>query len=147
MLHHFPVHAERCAILGGDTFLGDRPAAAAHWEVFGFGTMGVDEFLAGIDFFVYFTNPMWRESFGRVIVEAIAAGKVVITDPGTAEAFGPSVVASDGTDVDRIIQGFIADKARYVDFVERAQERLSTYSPGAFVERVKALIRHATAEA
>ena len=61
------------------------------------------DFLSGIDFFVYFTNPNWRESFGRVIAEAIAAGKLVITDPGTAATFGDAVVASDGADVDGII--------------------------------------------
>ena len=35
----------------------------------------VDAFLASIDFFVYFTHPFLQESFGRVIGEAIAAGK------------------------------------------------------------------------
>jgi hypothetical protein len=147
MLAHFPGHADRCAILGGDTFLLDQAVAFPHWEVFRFGEMNVTEFLAGIDFFVYFTNPMWRESFGRVIVEAIAAGKVVITDPGTAATFGQSVVATDGEDVDRIIQAFIANKRSYVTFVEAAQERLSEFRPAAFVERVKALISHAIAEA
>ena len=38
----------------------------------------------------------WRESFGRAIAEAIAAGKLVITDPATAATFGPGVVADDG---------------------------------------------------
>ena len=57
-------------------------------------------FLTGIDFFVYFTNPLWQESFGRVIAEAIAAGKVVITDPDTAEALRAresSPTAGDGS--------------------------------------------------
>ena len=140
MLAHFPAHAERCAILGGDTFLLDRRDAPAHWEVLRFGEADVADFLSGIDFFVYFTHPIWRESFGRVIVEAIAAGKVVITDPGTAATFGEAVVASDGGDVDRIIQGFIADPQRYVAFVEAAQARLSEHRPAAFVERVESLI-------
>jgi glycosyltransferase involved in cell wall biosynthesis len=146
MLAHFPAHAERCAILGGDGYLLDPQPAFAHWELLRFGEVAVADFLSGIDFFVYFTNPLWRESFGRVIVEAIAAGKVVITDPGTAATFGEAVVASDGEDVDRIIRGFIADPRSYVGFVEAAQERLAQFQPAAFVERLKRLISDAIAE-
>jgi len=140
MLAHFPAHAERCAILGGDGYLGEKAAAPAHWDVLRFGEADVGEFLAGIDFFVYFTHPLWRESFGRVIAEAIAAGKVVITDPGTAATFGDAVVASDGGDVDRIIERFVADPRSYVTFVQAAQRRLSEFCPSAFAERVKSLI-------
>ena len=146
MLAHFPAHAERCAILGGDGYLLDQPPDLAHWELLRFGEVTVADFLSGIDFFVYFTNPLWRESFGRVIVEAIAAGKVVITDPGTAATFGDAVVASDGEDVDRIIRGFIADPRSYVSFVEAAQERLAQFKPAAFVEGLKRLIGDAIAE-
>jgi glycosyltransferase involved in cell wall biosynthesis len=147
MLAHFPPHAERCAILGGDGYLLDPATAPAHWQLLRFGEAEVAEFLSGIDFFVYFTHPLWRESFGRVIAEAIAAGKLVITDPGTAAAFGDAVVASDGSDVDGIIAGFVADPNRYVAFVEAAQRRLSEFRPAAFAERVKTLIAHAMAEA
>ena len=140
MLAHFPAHAERCAILGGDTFLLDRETLPAHWEVLRFGEADVADFLSGIDFFVYFTHPNWRESFGRVIAEAISAGKVVITDPGTAATFGDAVVASNGGDVDEIVQGFIAEPQRYVAFVEAAQARLARHRPAAFVDRVRSLI-------
>jgi hypothetical protein len=145
MRAHFPAHAERCAILGGDGYLLDPSKVPAHWQVLSFGEIDVAEFLSGIDFFVYFTHPFWRESFGRVIAEAIAAGKVVITDPGTAAAFGDAVVASDGGDVDRIIEGFIADPGRYVAFVEAAQARLADFRPAAFAGRVKSLIARAMA--
>ena len=146
MIAHFPAHAARCAILGADGYLIDPSSAPAHWEVYRFGDLDVAEFLAGIDFFVYFTHPLWRESFGRVIAEAIAAGKVVITDPGTATTFGEAVVASDGSDVEEVIQGFIADPRRYVAFVEAAQKRLSDLRPDAFADRVRTLIANAMAE-
>lgn len=132
MLRHFPAHAERCAILGGDGFLADAAAVPSHWQVLRFGEADVDDFLAETDFFVYFTHPNWRESFGRVIAEAIAAGKLVITDPGTAESFGGSVVASDGSDVDAIIAGFVAEPRRYGAVVRRAQQQLARFRPEAF---------------
>ena len=101
----FPPQAERCAILGADTLLLDRESMPPHWQLLRFGAMPVPDFLASIDFFVYFTHPLWRESYGRAIAEAIAAGKLVITDAATAEPFGPGVVTDTGTGdgIDRII--------------------------------------------
>ncbi len=146
MRAHFPPHAERCAILGGDGFLADPETVPPNWEIARFGSVDVASFLAGIDFFVYFTNPNWRESFGRVIAEAIAAGKLVITDPGTAASFPGAVVASDGSDVDAIIKGFIADPRRYVSFVEVAQASLAGYGPAAFVKRARTLVEAAAGD-
>lgn len=132
MRAHFPPHAEKCAILGGDSFLLPGETPPAHWQVVPFGGEKVDSFLSEIDFFVYYTHPNWRESFGRVIAEAIASGKVVITDPGTAEAFGTAVVANDGQDIDAIISRFCADPAAYQNFVTAAQSKLASYGRAAF---------------
>ncbi len=82
MLEHFPPHAERCVILGADAFLSEAGPIPRHWSLHRFGDLDVGAFLREIDVFVYFTHPLWRESFGRVIAEATAAGKLVITDPG-----------------------------------------------------------------
>ncbi len=135
LLAQFPPHAERCAILGADALLLDPETVPPHWEALRFGEIGVAQFLADIDFFVYFTHPRWRESFGRVIAEAIAAGKVVITDAETARTFGEAVVASDG-DVDAVVARFVADPAAYRAFVRDAQALLARFSPEAFVRHV-----------
>ena len=132
MRRHFPPEAEACRILGGDSFLLDPEGVPPHWEVLPFGAMPVAEFLEGIDFFVYFTHPLWRESFGRVIAEAISAGKLVITDPGTAATFGDAVHASDGSDVDDIVAAYAADPAAYARFVERAQGIIQGFGPDRF---------------
>lgn len=148
MLAHFPPHAERCAILGADSFLLPDATPPAHWELLPFGGAEVGAFLASIDFFIYFTHPNLRESFGRVLAEAIAAGKVVITDPGTAETFGGSVIASDGSDVDAIVAGFIAEPDRYRMFVIAAQSRLASFSANRFREQATAYLHdlHRTGE-
>ncbi|WP_299134008.1 hypothetical protein [uncultured Amaricoccus sp.] len=138
MLRHFPAGAEICAILGADGFLDDPEGPPRHWKALRFGETEVASFLGEIDFFVYFTNAMWRESFGRVIAEAIAAGKLVITDPGTAATFGAAVVASDGGDVDAIIARFIAEPGRYQAFVRAAQASLARFRPESFVRTVRA---------
>lgn len=136
MYRHFPPHAESCAILGGDSFLLDPEQIPGHWEVLPFGAMPVEDFFEKLDFFVYYTHPQWRESFGRVIAEAIAAGKVVITDPGTASTFGDAVVATAGDDIDAIIADFIACPARYRDFVLQAQRSLARFEAAAFTRRI-----------
>jgi hypothetical protein len=136
----FPAHAERCAILGADTLLLDPESAPPHWRLLRFGAMKVPDFLAGIDFFVYFTNPLWRESYGRAIAEAIAAGKLVITDPATAEPFGPGVVAADSGEIDRVVAAHIAEPARYAAAVRAAQAHLAESRPEPVVARLKALL-------
>ena len=138
MLRHFPPHAERVVILGADALLLGPQAIPGHWDLRRFGATGVERFLEEIDFFVYFTHPLWRESFGRVIAEAIAAGKVVITDPITARSFGPSVVASEGDDVDEIIAAFLAAPQRYGAFVRAAQAWLAGLGPERFRARIEA---------
>lgn len=147
LARQFPPEAERCAILGADTLLLDRSALPGHWQLLPFGSVPVAGFLAGIDFFVYFTHPLWRESFGRSIAEAIAAGKLVITDPATAAAFGPGVVADDGDHVDRIVEAHVAHPARYAAQVRRAQADLAAHRPEAAVARLRALIEPGMADA
>lgn len=137
----FPAHAERCALLGADTLLLDPASIPPHWELHRFGAMPVDDFLAGIDFFVYFTHPFWRESFGRAIAEAIAAGKLVITDPGTAATFGPGVVADDGNGVDAIVAAHVADPRRYAAAVRRSQADLASHRPEAVVAQILPLLQ------
>jgi hypothetical protein len=142
MLTHFPPHAERCAILGADSFLLPGATPPSHWELLPFGSVEVRDFLTSIDFFIYFTHPNLRESFGRVLAEAVAAGKVVITDPDTAETFGESVVASDGSDVDSIVAGFIVDPDRYRSFVVAAQARLADFGADEFRRKVTVYLHH-----
>jgi hypothetical protein len=139
LLRQFPAHAESCAILGAEGLMLGDEAPPAHWELHPFGTVEPACFLTGIDFFVYFTNPLWQESFGRVIAEAIAAGKVVITDPATASTFGEAVVADPenglGDNLDRVVAAFIAEPERYQRFVRAAQAGLARFRPESFARR------------
>ncbi len=136
----FPPHADRCAILGADYLIPEAEGLPSHCQLLPFGSTEVSDFLAGIDFFVYFTHPLWRESFGRGIAEAIAAGKLVITDRETAENFGPGVIGDDGSGVDHIIHEHVVHPSRYVAAVRRAQSGLAAYRPDRVVPRMLALL-------
>jgi hypothetical protein len=135
----FPPHAEANIILGAD-FLMAAEVARPHWTMLPFGSLDVARFFEMVDFLVYFTAPTWRESFGRVIAEALAAGKVVLTDPETGATFGDAVVACRPEDVDRLVQGFVAEPDRYIAQVRRAKPVLEALSAPAFRRRLVHLL-------
>lgn len=136
----FPPHADANVILGAD-FLMDADVVRPHWTMLPFGSVGVESFLAMIDFFVYFTAPTWRESFGRVIAEALVAGKVVLTDHDTGAAFGDAVLACQPAEVGAIIEAHLANPDRYVAQVRRAKPVLDRLSASAFRRRLSDLVR------
>jgi hypothetical protein len=128
----FPRHAEANVILGAD-LLDDAARTRPHWQAIPFDGIDLADYFARIDFMVYFTAPTFRESFGRVLAEGIAAGKVVISDPDTASIFGDAVVAARPAEVDAIVAAFVADPARYAAHVRRAQARLADFSATRFL--------------
>jgi hypothetical protein len=135
----FPPHAEANIILGGDTLRSleeERP----HWQIHPFRSLEPDKFFGMIDFMVYFTSPEWRESFGRVLAEAIAAGKLVICDHASAAGFPDAVIAARPEEVDAIVARFVADPSGYRRQVEKSQRILARFSSGAFRPLVKAAL-------
>ncbi len=134
----FPASAEHNAILGADAF--SENATPAHWMLYPFRSIPVHQLLSEIDFFVYFTHPTWRESFGRVLAEATAAGKLVITDPETAQNFGDGIIGAAPEDVSNLIANFVAKPNDYVKTVLEAQATLTKFSPDAFADRFEEII-------
>lgn len=138
LLCAFSENCESVRILGADGLgIEDIPQ---NWDLLDFGTEPVDRFLKTIDFFVYFTHPFLQESFGRVIAEAIAAGKVVITSPATAATFGDAVIAASPEDVDAIVARMIADPALYEAQVLRGQAALRYFDATAVQDRFQHLL-------
>jgi len=135
----FPAHAEANVLLGADLYL-DRAPMHPHWQVHPFQGLDLQDYFAMIDFMVYFTAPTYRDSFGRVIAEAVAAGKLVISDPDMAADFGGAVIAARPDEVDAIIARHCAEPALYRAQVLRAQAWLGRFSGAAFAERLPALL-------
>jgi hypothetical protein len=135
LLQCFPPHAQCNIILGADALIG-QPSSQAHWEMIPFRGLPVAQFFEKIDFMIYFTAPTFRESFGRVMAEAVAAGKIAISDPQTARIFGGAVRPAQPEDVDGIIASYIADPESYTRDVRAAQNKLSAFSPEAFARQI-----------
>jgi len=127
----FPKAAQANVILGADLFLNDK-LDRPHWKMTPFGGLEVAQYFEMIDFMVYFTAATLRESFGRVLAEAISAGKIVISDPETGSVFQGAVVPARPGDVDDIIAKFIQEPTLYRDQVIKGQKCLAKFSAGAF---------------
>lgn len=109
-------------VLGGAGFaekrLG-RPVGDA-WTVYPFGSKPVGEFLAEVDFWVYFYGPDWYESFGMAAAEAMAAGLVVILPRSMEVTFGDGAVYCEPGQALRTVDRYWADPAAYAAQSARA---------------------------
>lgn len=129
----FSAAAEENVILGADTLI-DHGTKRPNWQLLRFSEITPAQLFERIDFMVYFTAPTWRESFGRVIAEAIAAGKVVICDQGEGTSFPGAVLTASPQEVDKVISGMIENPTQYVEHVDRAQHILTKFSSQQFQE-------------
>lgn len=112
-----------------------------NWEVLDFGSMAPRDFLASVDFFVYFHHPSLVEAFGRTILEALATGTPAILPEHFRDLFEDVPIYSKPEDVRRVVGELYADRERYqaiarkgVAFVE---ER---FSYGAHLRRLRELM-------
>jgi hypothetical protein len=109
-------------VLGGASAVVDLYGEVpTHWDVQPFGAMSPGEFLAGLDFFVYFHNPRWVEAFGRTILEALASGAVAILPEHFSALFGNGALYTTADGVQPLIRELYADRDAYEAQVRRGQ--------------------------
>lgn len=108
-------------VLGGvntpKKILGYIPS---NWKYMDFGEMHPKEFLSKLDVFVYYTHPHWVESFGRVIIEAMAVGVPVILPPSYQDLFGEIAICVEADKVQDEITRLMNDHEYYNKHVEKA---------------------------
>ncbi len=129
-------------VLGGtdglDAVLDSVPDS---WEVHAFGSMEPSEFLAGVDFFVYFHHRDLVEAFGRTIIEALAAGCVVVLPPHFEEVFGPACVYAEPSEVSGVVDHLHGDAAAYLAQSRCGREAVNErFSHGTHVRRIRELV-------
>lgn len=125
-------------ILGGARtpikMLGYQPD---NWQVWDFDDVSPVEFLAALDVFVYYPNPRWVESFGRVILEAMAAGVPVVLPPVFRPLFSDSAVYAEPADVLTRV-GELMDDGHYysarADLAQRFVEK--SFGHSRHIERI-----------
>lgn len=131
----------RVRILGGGEIgvhrLGRTPRS---WDVVEFGAESPREFLAGLDFFVYFHDPDWKEAFGRTILEAMASGVPVIVGPHFRAIFGEAAIYCEPAGVREAVRRLHHDPQAYEAQVERARRFVTdTFGSASHIARLASL--------
>jgi hypothetical protein len=130
-------------ILGGaaraQELLGRVPES---WQVLAFGALSPRDFLAGIDFFVYYHHPRWVEAFGRTILEALAAGAPAILPPHFAELFEDAAIYAEPREVRALVRELYGDRSEYEQRSRRGIEFVEDrFSHAAHARRLEAIMR------
>jgi hypothetical protein len=129
-------------ILGGGQFLTELLGSIpANWQVQPFDAMAPKQFLAGIDFFVYYHHPRWIEAFGRVVLEALASGCVAILPPSFEALFGKAALYAPPSAAASLARALHAEPDRFRDQSERGYAILGErFLPERHLERLDRLI-------
>ncbi|NLS10055.1 glycosyltransferase [Nesterenkonia sp. MY13] len=138
MLAAYPENGQHpVRILGGgeipEKVLGRVPHS---WEVLPFGAAKPADFLQGVDFWVYMHHPEWKEAFGRAIIEALAAGCVVILPTYLKAVFGEAALYSDPAGVSKLIDRISNDEEAYLAQSRLGQEFALNYGPARHLARL-----------
>lgn len=129
-------------ILGGTDIPAERLGyLPANWVDHPFNSISGRDFLAGTDFFVYFHHPGLVEAFGRVVLEALAAGSVAVVPQYLQPLFGDTCLYGTPQDVrgyvDELYGDWTAFAARSRAGVELVERR---FSYDTHLRRVEELI-------
>jgi len=93
-----------------------------NWHVLEFGEVHPKDFLSTLDVFVYYTHPGWVESFGRSIIEAMAAGVPVILPHSYRELFKEAAIYAEPAEVKASIDRLMMDDDYYESQVRVARD-------------------------
>lgn len=98
-----------------------------NWTVHAFGSVDPRDFLATLDFFVYYTHTSWVESFGRVIIEAMAIGVPVILPSLYRQLFQDAAIYAEPAAVQGLMRSLAANPEAYRCQVRKARRFVESH--------------------
>jgi glycosyltransferase involved in cell wall biosynthesis len=130
-------------ILGGaevaKRIIGNIPN---NWTVLKFNEVNPKEYLADLDVFVYFTHEEWVESFGRVIIEAMAAGVPTILPAPYEQLFKNAALYSKPEEILPIVDELLTNADLYDRQVKTARAFVrKNFGPKKHIDRVTKIIK------
>ncbi len=143
MLAAYPARDDvRVRILGVgprvNELVGSPPS---NWELFHFGDLDVHYFLSSIDFWVYFHDPAWVESFGRAIAEAMASGAVTLLPHHFEKSFSEGAIYCQPAEVMEIVNHLYSHPKEYQSWSRKARRVIERdYGEHRYLQRVEELI-------
>ncbi|GEA83526.1 glycosyl transferase [Cellulomonas gelida] len=132
----------RVRVLGGADAVADVIGhVPASWSVEEFGARDPRDFVAGLDFFVYFHRSDLVEAYGRTIMEALASGAVAILPEHFRSVFGDAALYTAPEGVQGLVARLAADPDAYLAQSARGQQFVrSTHGHESHAARLAALI-------
>jgi UDP:flavonoid glycosyltransferase YjiC (YdhE family) len=132
----------RVRVLGGAAAVRDvLGTVPERWEVEEFGERHPRDFLADVDFFVYYHHEHLVEAFGRTVMEALASGAVAVLPPGLRASFGDAAVYAEPGEAMAVVRRLHADRAAYEEQSRRGQDWVrERHGAPAHLERLTALV-------
>ncbi len=108
------------------------------WTTLEAGSVDVEEFLAGLDVFVYLDDRTTTEAFARSVAEAMAAGCLVVVGEKLREIYGPGAVyVASGGDVVPAVRRLHADPSAWWAQVAESQRLVGAeLDPTSLVDRL-----------
>lgn len=142
ILHAYPATDEYdVRILGGTNALdGVLTSIPTNWTVHPFGAMPPQDFLTGIDFWVYFHHHNWLEAYGRAIMEALWSGAVVILPEYLRSTYGDAAIYCEPAEVRHIIDEFRNGARSYLEQSTRGQLFAQAHRPGIHESRLRSFL-------
>jgi hypothetical protein len=120
--------------------LGDEPLPD-NWRVYGYDEIDVRSFLQQLDFYVYFPHPNMVEAFDRSVLEAMAAGCVVLMPNRFRRTFGDAVVCCEPDEVEGVVRHLHGDPEAFLRLSRHAELVVrQRWSHHAYAELVSTLI-------
>lgn len=125
-------------VLGGvgvpERILGVVPTG---WRTQPFGAEDPQSFLQRIDFWVYMHHPGWREAFGRAIIEALAAGCVVVLPHYLKDVYGDAALYAEPAEVTDLVDQYWNDQEAFLEQSLRGQRFAEDHGPQRHVDRLR----------
>ncbi len=134
-------------ILGGAhtiaSLMGELPS---NWKVAAFGAIEPQEFLRGLDAFVYFPHEDLIEAFGRTVLESLATGILTVVPPHIAETFGDAVVSCSPEEVAPLLRSLRKDPQAWSERAQHGHTLVAQrFSYATHTQRIHQLIGAAQA--
>lgn len=112
----------------------------ANWTLYEFNELAPTDFLRAIDFFVYYPHRELVEAFGRVIMEALTSGAVVVVPRHFEPTFGDACVYAEPAEVRQVVTELYQDWDSYLAQSRRGQDYIRrNCTPEAYIARLRTL--------
>lgn len=108
------------------------------WINFRDNEISPEAFMSSIDFFVYYPEEGYSQSFSSEALEAAAAGALVILPEQFEEMHGPTAIYVSATDVPEVIREYTEDTLKYREASHAALLKIEdVYSNARYVDYIQ----------